>query len=213
MTRHEAVPDDVPVFPLPQVVLFPDARLPLHIFEPCYRTMLEDCLESGGTIVIAQMSQGGGRLPKIAGMGVVVEHQRLADGRSNIVVAGAERVRLDRLLPADSERYPYKRAKVTRLAPLDVTVGSADRSALLATAAMFAAEVRKRDPSFVFSLPSGGDAGAIADACAFQLVVDATARQALLEELDPRVRVRMVLDHLATQHGSMVGDARPRVLH
>src|SRR4051812_40939223 len=88
---------DVPVFPLPHVVLFPEALLPLHIFEPRYRKMLSDCIAAGGALVIAQLDHRSGRIADVATVGVIVEHQPLADGRSNIVVAGAARVRLDEL--------------------------------------------------------------------------------------------------------------------
>ncbi|HVH43424.1 MAG TPA: LON peptidase substrate-binding domain-containing protein [Labilithrix sp.] len=213
MTRPFASPfDDVPVFPLPETVLFPDARMPLHVFEPRYRAMLADCLESGGAIVIASVNRSGS-IAKIAGLGMIVEHRSLPDGRSNIVVMGAERVRLDELVPEEPPRYPYKRARITRLGQLDVTVSAADRTALLATATMFASEVRKHDPSFVLRMQADAPAGAIADACAFQLVVDPGLKQSLLEELDPRVRVRIVMDQLAIQHGAMQGDSRAKVLH
>jgi ATP-dependent Lon protease len=215
MTRlDESALADVPVFPLPHVVLFPDALLPLHIFEPRYRKMLEDCLSAGGAIVVAQITRsGGGRIAEVAGAGVIVEHQPLADGRSNIVVAGRARVRLDELVLEDPPRYPYKRARATRLPDLDVGVNEADRAALLATATMFAAEVMKHDPTFALQMPSGVDAGGLADTCAFQLVVDANVRQAILEELDPRVRVRRVMDQLALQHGAMLGEVKGAVLN
>src|SRR4051794_32714358 len=111
-TLEEANLEDVPVFPLPHVVLFPDSMLPLHIFEPRYRTMLADCL-AGSTkaIVIAQIDRRGGRIAQVAGAGVIVEHQSLPDGRSNIVVAGRTRVRLDELMIEEPPRYPYKRAR------------------------------------------------------------------------------------------------------
>jgi uncharacterized protein len=205
---------DVPVFPLPHVVLFPEARLPLHIFEPRYRAMLEDCLSSADrALIIAQVERGGsGRIADIAGIGVVVEHQPLPDGRSNIIVAGRARVRLEDLQLED-EGFPYKRARARRLANLSAPVQDADRAALLAAASMFAAEVKKHDPSFTFELPRASDGGAIADTCACQLVVDANVRQAILEELDPRNRVRLVMDQLALQHGAMIGETKGAVLN
>ncbi len=207
---------DVPVFPLPHVVLFPEALLPLHIFEPRYRAMLADCLDQrAGAIVIAQIDRsGGGRIAEVAGAGVIVEHQPLPDGRSNIVVAGCARVRLDELVLEEPPRYPYKRARASRLTNRDVSVSDADRSALLAAATMFATEVKKHDPTFSFRMPRGSsDAGGIADTCAFQLIIDAGVRQAILEELDPRQRVRMVMDQLALQHGAMIGESKSTLLN
>lgn len=200
---------DMPVFPLPHVVLFPESRLPLHIFEPRYRSMLAACLARPARgIIIAQVDRGGsGRIEEVAGVGVIVEHEPLPDGRSNIVVAGKLRVRIDELVGEDPPRLLYKRARSTRLASLDVDVRESDRTALVGAATMFATEVKKHDPSFTFSLPARADAGTIADSCAFQLVVDASIRQRVLEELDPRVRVCRVIDQLALQHGAMLAES------
>ncbi|HEY8075628.1 MAG TPA: LON peptidase substrate-binding domain-containing protein, partial [Labilithrix sp.] len=92
--------DELPIFPLPHVVLFPHAVLPLHVFEPRYRTMLADCLKTHRAIAIAQILQGSEddgkpRIARVSGGGIVVEHQELADGRSNIVVLGQARLRLE----------------------------------------------------------------------------------------------------------------------
>lgn len=209
----DAVLVDVPVFPLPEVVLFPESLLPLHVFEPRYRAMLEDCLDAGGELVIAQVDRAGARISDVAGVGVVVEHYALPDGRSNIVVAGAARVRLEELVSEMPPRFPYKRARARRLEELDVGVDDADRAALFAAATMFVAEVKKHDPSFAFNVPKAAAAGVLADSCAFQLVVDSSVKQAILEELDPRKRVRRVIDQLVVQHSAMLGEAKATLLN
>ena len=53
MVLPEAALADLPVFPLPQVVLFPHAMLPLHVFEPRYRTMLAHCLATHRIMAVA----------------------------------------------------------------------------------------------------------------------------------------------------------------
>lgn len=212
----EAALSAIPIFPLPQVVLFPEATLPLHVFEPRYRTMLQECLATHGALVIAQMiggvdEHGRPRIAKIAGGGLIVESQALPDGRLNIVVLGHSRLRLDELAP-DASR-PYRMARATVLEDLDVRVAAHDRVALVAAATMFAAEVKKHDPHFSFRMPATLDAAHVADLCAFQLVVDAATRQAALEELDPRERVSLVLSQLALQHGAMILTDGDRVLN
>lgn len=203
----DKVLEEIPVFPLPQVVLFPHAELPLHIFEPRYRMMLEDCLASNGVIVIAQLDRkGGGRINEYAGAGVITEHTKLPDGRSNIVVSGRARVRLEELVFEDPPRYPYKRARATLIPERRVNVMDYERAALLTAASMFATEMKKHDPTFTFKLPKGVDDGGMADACAFQLVVDPAIRQAIFEQLDPLKRLRMVTNQLAVQHGAMLGE-------
>ena len=205
----------IPIFPLPQVVLFPEAILPLHVFEPRYRAMVQHCLATHRSMVVAQVipgedEHGRPRIAPIAGGGVIVEHQSLADGRSNIVLRGLARLRLDELDPDDSR--PFRVARATVLEEMPVSVRQNDRTALVAAATMFASEVKKHDPSFTFKLPASLDTPRVADLCAFQLVVDAGVRQAILDELDPRVRVEMVLGQLALQHGAMINTDKNRVL-
>jgi Lon protease-like protein len=198
----------IAVFPLPQVVLFPQAILPLHIFEPRYRAMLKDCVASHGAMAIALLigSSREGQLPpiaEVAGAGIIVEHQPLPDGRSNILLHGRARVRLAELpfVP------PYRRARATLLQDVAEVVSTADRAALLACAEAFAAEVRQKSPEFSFHIPPNLEPGVLADYCAHHLVVDTALRQKLLEELRPGERVRMVTTELASQHSALLRES------
>jgi ATP-dependent Lon protease len=194
----EAACAELPIFPLPQVVLFPRALLPLHIFEPRYRTMLADALSTHKAIAMALLLEGEAIAP-VAGLGIVVEHQALPDGRSNILLHGKARVHLEELpfVP------PYRRARATILEDVPTPVPEADKTALFASAAAFVSDVARRNPRFSFELPRSLPAGSVADLCAHHLVVDTRARQAILEELDVAERVRRVIRELAAQHADM----------
>src|ERR1041384_4692244 len=94
-----SVLDDVAVFPLPQVVLFPGALMPLHIFEPRYRTMTRDVLATTRQVGIAHIpedhdldAQGQPSIASVAGIGEIVRADALPDGRFNILVEGRARV-------------------------------------------------------------------------------------------------------------------------
>lgn len=97
------------IFPLPELVLFPEVLIPLHIFEPRYRTMLADALADDHLIgmVLARSSQDD----KADGVfstgcaGRIVRHEPLEDGRSLIVLRGTVRFRIRRELPVD---LPYR---------------------------------------------------------------------------------------------------------
>lgn len=85
----------IPIFPLPEVILFPGTFLPLHIFEPRYRMMLDYCSESGEEMAIAPIKMEPGNLkspqPEIEtvfGWGTIVRRDPLPDGRSNILLEG-----------------------------------------------------------------------------------------------------------------------------
>lgn len=198
-TAFEGALASMPVFPLPSVVLFPGAALPLHVFEPRYRVMLKDSLDSHRALAI------GGRIEPgaIIGGGLVVEHHALADGRSNILVVGEARLRIEELELEDLPRFPYLRARVSVVRELEGDVPVQDRTALVAAATMFAGEVKRHDASFSFAVPSALTAAELADVCAYQLIIDPAARQAVLEDLDPRSRVERVTSQLAFQHGAI----------
>jgi Lon protease-like protein len=200
----EAALEALPIFPLPQIVLFPQTILPLHVFEPRYRALLKDCLATHGGLALAKLTgpAGDGTLPPIAsvaGAGIIVEHQPLSDGRANILLHGCARVMLEELpfVP------PYRRARATILVDACESVAHSDRAALLACAEAFAAEIRQHNPEFSFRIPANLEAGALSDYCAHHLLVDAGLRQRLLEELRPAERVRIVTEELALQHSAM----------
>jgi len=207
LSKLEAALHELPIFPLPEVVFFPGVRLPLHVFEPRYRAMIADCRASHGAIAIAQLlpgqdTAGFPRITQVVGAGLITEHQSLPGGRSNILVEGLARVALEEL-PFVA---PYRRARGTVLHDADVSVPESDRAALVSAATAFAREVRKHDRSFSLVLPDDLGAALLADVCAFQLVVDAGARQRILEELRPPARVRLVVEELMIQAAAL---ARP----
>lgn len=197
-----SVIDEVAVFPLPQVVLFPGALMPLHIFEPRYRTMTRDVLATTRQLSIALIPEdhetdryGQPQIAGIAGIGEIVKCDALPDGRFNLLVEGRARVRVEEL----PYKRPYRRARLT---VLDSTTGCADPAlvrALVSTATCVAGAVRKCHPSFRFCLPQTDDAGILADACAHYLVLEGTERQKLLETLDVCERVQHCLDVLLAQ--------------
>ena len=93
--------DLLPLFPLPNVVLFPNVFLPLHIFEPRYRAMVADAITGDRMIGMVLLRPGWehdyeGRPPVFAVgcSGVITHVEQLADGRYNIVLRGLERFRI-----------------------------------------------------------------------------------------------------------------------
>ncbi len=96
------------LFPLPNVVLFPHVVLPLHIFEPRYRQMTEDALAGDHLVAMVHLleptsadPEGRPRIEEVACLGRILEHERLPDGRFNLLLLGRKRVRVIRELPTD----------------------------------------------------------------------------------------------------------------
>ncbi len=128
----------VPVFPLPDVVLFPHARLPLHVFELRYRTMVRDALSGGRVLAIATLLPGWERdyhlSPAFHPLACLARFERvewLPNDCYDLVVAGVERVRLG----AVRREFPYRACEVERLRSLPMDEGdplaAMERSALL----------------------------------------------------------------------------------
>ena len=108
----------VPVFPLPNVVLFPKTLLPLHIFEERYRTMTREAIAGDGVIAIALLCEGWEQdyyrspaLHSIACLGKIETYEELEGGKYNVVLVGIRRVRLIR----EVQQTPYRRAEVLTL--------------------------------------------------------------------------------------------------
>ncbi len=95
------LPPAIPIFPLPNAVLFPQVFLPLHIFEPRYREMVADALAGDRIIGMVLLRPGWegdyeGRPPvyPIGCAGLITNAERLTDGRFNIVLRGLEKFRV-----------------------------------------------------------------------------------------------------------------------
>jgi Lon protease-like protein len=202
--------DEVAVFPLPQVVLFPGALMPLHIFEPRYRAMTRDVLASTRRLCIAQIPEdhdidsfGQPQVASVAGIGEIVKCDALPDGRFNILIEGKARAHVHEL----PFKRPYRRAQLKVLPSGEEAPDPALVRALVSTATRVAGAVRQCHPSFHFCLPQSSDPGAVVDACAHYLVLDGTERQKLLEMLDVEERLQRCLEVLVTQRTLMGGSS------
>ena len=192
----------LPVFPLPRVVFFPGTALPLHLFEPRYRQMIEDCLEGGCTaMAVALLApgweddyEGNPPIYEVAGAGRIVAHQERADGTHDIILHGLNRVRLHEL-PCDSGSYRCARAEPMK----DFGVAStSDMMAMMACATRVAAKVRERQPDFALQVSAELAPARAADVVADQLVVSPDERQEILEALDVGKRVALVTQSVAS---------------
>ena len=182
----------LPLFPLP-LVLFPGAYLPLHIFEPRYRRMLADCERGDSRFGILFRAEGVAEQELGVGhVGCVAEiesSETLPDGRSNILVHGAERFALERFVASDA---PYRVGEVSDYddvdEPVTVLVEPAARTRTLFERVGRAARALADDNDPLPPLPD--DPAALSFAIAAMVDLDAPRRQQLLASRSPRERLR-----------------------
>ena len=82
---------ELPLFPLPDVVLFPQEVLPLHIFESRYRIMLQSVLETDSMFGVIKIDPNTKDMANIGCCAQVIKHHTAEDGRSNIITLGQQR--------------------------------------------------------------------------------------------------------------------------
>lgn len=200
------LPDEIPLFPLPNVVLFPDVYLPLHIFEERYRAMTRQAL--GGTRLIGMTvlregsADGYDGAPPIYATGcagAIVHHEALPDGRFNIVLQGVARFDVQREVP---DAAPFR---VARVRWHEERVGSGRRATLttlrrqvetLLLPAVARGEVR---------LPQGLADQALINAVCQALDVPVVEKLALLEKQDVSLRAQalvLILERLLIMQSS-----------
>ena len=115
MINPAALPDIIPVFPLPGALLLPRSRLPLHIFEPRYLAMLEDVFKTRERLVgMIQPQQGkqrpGNGLHLIGCAGRVTQFSEAEDGRAFVTLSGISRFRIIEEIQGFT---PYRRCRVS----------------------------------------------------------------------------------------------------
>ncbi len=107
------LPEIIPVFPLPGAVMLPRAKLPLHIFEPRYLAMIEDCMKTKtrliGMIQPRETPDGQSRLHAIGCAGRLTGFSETEDGRYMITLTGISRFRLREEVQGFT---PYRRCLV-----------------------------------------------------------------------------------------------------
>jgi Lon protease-like protein len=186
------LPPTLPIFPLPNVVLFPNVFLPLHIFEPRYRAMVADALAGDRLIGMVLLQPGyqadyEGRPPvyPVGTAGVITHSELLPDGRFHIVLRGLEKFRI---VDEDASR-PYRLARVEGLPEM---AGEGEREAVrhqrLKLEAVLRAAVERAgsEPRF----PTAISDEDLVNALAQYLTLEPIERQALLERDGVLARAR-----------------------
>lgn len=190
------------LFPLPNLVMFPHVLQPLHIFEPRYRDLVEEALDGDRLLALAVLTAGWeadyeGRPPvhPVVCLGRIVTHQRLEDGRFNLLLAGLRRARLLRELPPDKL---FRQAEIEILDDVYAPQSGRRQSALQRRLVkVFWQEMpgleqvhEKLDQVLAREVPLG----ILTDILAFALKLKFEVKQELLAETDVQRRAELLLE-------------------
>jgi len=108
---------ELPLFPLPDVVLFPNEVLPLHIFESRYRIMLKSVLESDSLFGVVKWDPATKSMANVGCCAHIIKHQTSEDGRSNIITIGQQRFQILEI----TRTKPYYSAMVSWIDDKSIT--------------------------------------------------------------------------------------------
>jgi Lon protease-like protein len=206
MTEAVELPAAVPVMPLPGVLLFPNALLPLHIFEPRFREMLERALDDNRMLCVAlikperQQWRTSTDFFSVSTVGLIRACIGRSDGTSDLILQGIHRVKFSDF----EQEAPFP---IARIKPLKTRAKPTVETDALATKVV---ELYTRLKSRERALPEKidrylgemSDPEMLADLIASTFVSGATRRQQLLEELDLNNRLRLLIQYLREENGS-----------
>ena len=213
------LPREVPVMTLPNATLFPQAFLPLYIFEPRYRQMLAEALHSNRIFSVAMQRPGSAReTPSlVAGLGLIRISVGHRDGTSHLILQGLARVALEGAVR-------YKPYRIQRIRPMEIPpCDNVTVDALIAKVRELLAERFDLGLPFPYPVMSPGtsknDLGPVSspakaiiqyldsvtepeqvvDLVSCAVLPGAAQRQAILEIVDVEVRLRRLIHFLLVE--------------
>ena len=186
------IPRTIPIFPLPDAMLFPGATRPLHIFEARYREMIADALAGDRLIGMVMLRPGyeddyAGRPPvhPVGCVGVIAEADELPDGRYNILLGGLTKFRILR----EHDGRAYRLADVE---PISDAISDADRNRLRDVREDLAALIPLGLPGL--QVPDGLDDEDLVNGIAQLIDIAPADRLGLLEQPGPLARAEALID-------------------
>lgn len=193
------------LFPLPNVVLFPNLVQALHIFEPRYRQMTADALAGDRLIAMVLLQpgwesqyDGNPAVHSVACLGRIHAEQRLPDGRYNLQLRGLSRIRI--VEEIESDRL-YRSARVELLHDTDPpppSVAAELRNEIGRVVSTWSASRPHTQEMFARLLKSDLPLSTISDVLAFALPLPPEVKQELLQDCAITQRARRLTVYLAT---------------
>jgi len=199
------VPQEVPAMTLPNMAFFPQALLPLHIFEPRYRRMLRDVLAKDRIFAVAGLdaktASSSDRFEPphaIACVGLVRACQKNANGTSNLLLQGLCRVAIESIVGDE----PYRRVRIRALASAPGATAQENERLRAELSRLIKLKLKLASVSaagMTDFLKTVEDPEIFVDIAAFSLCDNQALKQKLLETLDVNRRLVLLLKQLRAE--------------
>lgn len=192
----------VPLFPLSSVVFFPNTLLPLHIFEPRYKEMINSSLESEKIIGMALLKPGwesnyygNPDVYDVIGMGRIVSSEVFEDGKINIVLYGLKRAKILDIV----EDLPYRLARVSILENIHDSNNETLRSEIEELIYKWNLYLDEKQKSHKINVNTKLHLENLTDALASLIFPNVFDKQKLLEEMDVKKRAEFIINDLKSR--------------
>jgi len=197
----------MPVFPLPEAVLLPHAIQPLHIFEPRYRQLVDNCLDGSGQMALASFAGDDWKseyhkLPTLRPavcVGQIVQHEALGDGRHDILLQGICRAKIVRMIEPSDGRH-YRLADLHPLEPVNKKpppMNDVRRELRAMLASPRLSRLRAVETVMGWFKRKDVSTHALLELIGFTLLQGSEVKYRLLAEANPVRRARIIKDELA----------------
>ncbi len=205
MEMDIVVPDEVPVMTLPDVTFFPQALLPLHIFETRYRQMLSDVLANDRLMAVVGLDPNRAAASdafepphRVATVGIIRACQKSENGTSNLLLQGICRAEITNIATEEPYRLATIRALSSQLSG-DSETNEQLRHELVQLLALKRQSGAKLPEELTDFLQTVEDPDTFVDLAAYSLCDNPTLKQMLLETLDVRARYDLFNQHLRSE--------------
>ncbi len=209
------IPEDLPVLPVRDMVVFPDMIAPLFVGRELSLGAVEKALSGQRLVMLATQRHVTDENPRaedlfdVGTVGLVVRMRRLPDDRLKILVQGLRKARIDSMV----QERPYFAARVRPIVDLPLDELSVETEALMRSLKdklhNYSATSEQFGPDVLRALEGLKDPGRLADLTAANLALPVAAGQEVLELPDPVKRLRKVIEHL--MHELEVNSTRSRI--
>ncbi|MDG2445748.1 MAG: LON peptidase substrate-binding domain-containing protein [Thermodesulfobacteriota bacteirum] len=195
-----SLPNTVPLFPLDNVVFFPNTILPLHIFEERYKQMISDSQDSHNLICMAlfnsEIENDDSKALSTTGcVGKIINNEEDDEGKKNIILYGLKRIKIDKVL----YNKPYREAEISIIDTIPSDNSTAFKKRIIELVDNWNLLIDGYSDNFKIQVENDVSLSKLTDSLSSSMVAKAKERQLLLEELNETLRAEKVIEILESR--------------